>query len=287
MTKFLKGIIGFANTGIHEVRTALAKKTDYSSHLYLDEDTPIPEDTDLIYVPNSGYLSTVVKQAEALNHQYVVMLFDVPVRLDGIKGLLMADVKEKKKSFYYDFEKVSYAKVAKALSKFFSSDEPFAINLRRPNVIPVLLKSTASSTLKRLQSWKYGIHPVALRDEVMAKVFEWFIKPDKTVEWLKEEVADLLERDGAADLLFEDDRYIKLKDAVCRCLAAKLEEKSIVTQVADKEKLSAFDIRYIMSAATVGLDYEDTDLLDIYKDIRAKHDKVAEERERAKKKEGK
>lgn len=279
MTKFLKGIIGFANTGIHEARTALSKKLDYSSHLYLDEDTPIPPDTDLIYVPNSGYLSTVVKLAEVNQHPYVILLFDVAVRLDGIKGLLMADVKEKKKSFYYDFEKVSYAKVAKAIVKFFDSEDTFEISLRRPNVIPVLLKSTASSTLKRLQSWKYAIHPVTLRDDVMAKVFEWFITPSRTVDWLKEEIDDLLERSGSADLLFEDDRYIKLKDAVCKCLAAKAEEKSIVSQVAEKEKLSAFDIRYIMSAATVELKYEDVDLLDIYKDLRAKHTEEAKKKE--------
>lgn len=266
----LYGVFGFANTGVREVQAILHKKTSLKVSYFSDTETPLPKDAEVVLVSNSAYLTTVIEHTQHLDG-YVLVLFDVPVRLDGIKGLIMADVAEKKKSFYYEFEKPNYPKIIRLINEKLEAQEPFPINLRKPNVIPTLLKSTASSTLQRLQSWKYAIKPVSLRDEAMTLVFNWFINEKLSQKWLEREVDSLLEKEGATKTLFADDRYHKLKAAVLTCLKAKEDGKSIVSQVAEKEKLSAFDIRYIMNAATVSAIYEDQDIVDIYQEQRKAH----------------
>lgn len=265
----LVGLYGFANTGVHEVKQRL-EKAGIPWDFFQDKETPIDENAQVILAANAAYLPMLTELLS--EHQdYVLVLFDVPVRLDGIKGINMVDVKEKKKSFYYDFQPAPYPRFIRMVKKDLEQAKEFEVNTRSPNVIPALLRSTASSTLQRLQSWKYAIHPVEVRDEAMAALLEWFVKPDISVEQVKESICLILDKENAADILFQDDRYLKLKDAVMLCLQAKAKGVSIVSDTAKERGLSAFDIRYIMNAATTQLLYKDEDLYDIYAGMKAKH----------------
>lgn len=265
----LVGLYGFANTGVHEVKQRL-EKAGIPWDFFQDKETPIDENAQVILAANAAYLPMLTELLS--EHQdYVLVLFDVPVRLDGIKGINMVDVKEKKKSFYYDFQPAPYPRFIRMVKKDLEQAKEFEVNTRSPNVIPALLRSTASSTLQRLQSWKYAIHPVEVRDEAMAALLEWFVKPDISVEQVKESICLILDKENSADILFQDDRYLKLKDAVMLCLQAKAKGVSIVSDTAKERGLSAFDIRYIMNAATTQLLYKDEDLYDIYAGMKAKH----------------
>lgn len=265
----LVGLYGFANTGVHDVKQRL-EKAGIAWDFFQDKETPIDENAQVILAANAAYLPMLTEML-AEHQDYVLVLFDVPVRLDGIKGINMVDVKEKKKSFYYDFQPAMYQRFVRMVKKDLEHAKEFEVNTRSPNVIPALLRSTASSTLQRLQSWKYAIHPVEVRDEAMAALLEWFVKPDISVEQVKENICLILDKENAADILFQDDRYLKLKDAVMLCLQAKAKGVSIVSETAKERGLSAFDIRYIMNAATTQLLYKDEDLYDIYAGMKTKH----------------
>lgn len=260
----MRGLFGFANTGILDVDEKLSPH--FNTRIYYEPSDLKKMDEDVILLPNSHILFRDLEAFKKLD--CVVVVFDVPVRLDSIKGMVIQDVDKREKSFKYSFCNPNYPRFIKNVRACLETDKKVKVLSNPVNILPTLLKTSTNSSLDRLQSWKYAIKPVEVRDEIFKYVLKWFTTKDYTVKALNARLKKI-SPSISTDILFKDDMYTHLKEVIIQCLPSDSKRPSIV-KIAEQNKVSAFDIRYILTASNVKILYDDAELYDIYEG--AKHD---------------
>lgn len=196
-------------------------------------------------------VSVFIKRAdELLDWPGVVIIFDAPVRCDGLVGATLLDVKERTESFRYVFDRLAPDTLVDAVRQCIEDEEEVMFHGRQSNLIPYLLNQTSASQMDRVQTWKYVIKNTELRDQAMAKLVEWFFVPKPTVEQLRKKLATMLKvTEDRLAVLFRDNRFADLKKATLIVAEAKAKGKSVsVDKVAEDNGVSPFDIRYLMNA---------------------------------------
>lgn len=196
-------------------------------------------------------VSLFIKRAdELLDWPGVVIIFDAPVRCDGLVGATLLDVKERTESFRYVFERLAPDTLVDAVRQCIEDEEEVMFHVRQSNLIPYLLNQTSASQMDRVQTWKYVIKNTELRDQAMSKLVEWFFVPKPTVDQLRKKLATMLSvAEDRLDVLFRDNRFADLKKATLVVAEAKAKGKSVsVDKVAEDNGVSPFDIRYLMNA---------------------------------------
>lgn len=240
------GFLALTDTSVHDA-ARIIRGADYTVSMLYD-DTKL-EGIDVLFVPSVQVFLN--RSAELCNWEGVVIVFDCPVRCDGLVGITMLDVKERTQSFRYVFERISPDVLVNAVTHAIKEDEEVLFHRRTSNMIPYLLSRTSSSQMDRLQTWKYSIKNTELREQAVNVMISWFFaaKPDLTA--LQNRLMKLLSLDKsrALDILFDGSKFPELKKAVLTIKALKESGKTyLVDKIAEKEGVSPFDIRYILNA---------------------------------------
>jgi hypothetical protein len=211
-------------------------------------ETKLTRKLECVLVPSCGLFLN--RADDLLDWDGIVIIFDVPVRCDGLIGLTMLDVKERDQSFRYTFEKLAPEALLQAVKAAHKAAEDVYFHVRTSNLIPYLLSQTSASQMDRIQTWKYSIKNTELRDAAMAKLTTWFFAPKPSVDQLRSALAKLLNvQSDRLDILFRDNRFAELKKAVLQVSERRQAGKPVpVDKVAEEHGVSAFDIRYLQNA---------------------------------------
>lgn len=203
---------------------------------------------DVVLIASVGIF--LANHAVFLDWEGIVIVFDCPVRCDGLVGITMLDVEKRTESFKYVFERLEPEKLVALISIAMDEREEQLFHVRDSNMIPYLLNRTSSSQMDRLQTWKYSIKNTELREQAMKTLVNWFFAPKPDLNALQARLMTLLNLDKskALDILFKDSKFPELKAAVLQVQGLKDKGKSFsVDKIAEKAGVSAFDIRYLCS----------------------------------------
>lgn len=257
-------LFGFSDTSIHDVSEALrtSKLTKGYDIALIDEDY---DEADILLVPNVSRLISTLPLLDDFDG--VVLVFDSPVRLDGIQGMDILDITEKKNSFTYTFKRLDFPDMLTKVSDAFDDPKHMDFSIRTANVLPVLLNTTSASILQKISTFFYSIKEQQHRDQVKDIFIDWFFSPEKiTVDRLRTRWLKIMPDTKVAsiDRLLDGLPLDRLKTVVLRVHRAKKGGKGGISSAKLDAELegtgvSAFDVRYILSAkakADKNIEYE-------------------------------
>lgn len=275
-------MIGFAaltDTSVHDAHRALQQRFAVA---LMQPHKPLPVTVDVAGLEtDGGKIDTQVilvvgvgpflaRAEELTDWTGVVIVFDCPVRCDGLVGVTMLDVKERTESFTYVFERLTPEALVEHVQKALDEDDEVFFHQRKSNMIPWLLSRTSSSQMDRLQTWKYSIKNTELRDVALEILVSWFFNPKPTIDQLKTRLMRVLSLDKskALDVLFKDNKFEELRAAVVQVWGLKQDGKTIpIDKIAEKAEVSPFDIRYLVHTREKTLKGGDVDPPVTLKDI--------------------
>lgn len=239
----MNGFFALTDHSVHDAHQALSC---FNTEIYVKGMNL--KDVDVALVTSVGIF--LANNEVFLDWPGIVIVFDSPVRCDGLVGITVLDVKERSASFRYTFERITAEQLVATISVAMDEQEEQLFHERKSNMIPYLLNRTSSSQMDRLQTWKYSIKNTELREQAMEKLIGWFFAPKPDLMALQQRLMTILNLDKskALDILFKDSKFPELKAAVLQVQALKDQGKSFsVDKIAEKAGVSAFDIRYLMS----------------------------------------
>lgn len=241
----MHGFFALTDTSIHDAGQALNAFTT----AVFTKDTVLDKEIDIVFVTSVGIF--LANADTFLDWDGIVIIFDCPVRCDGLVGITMLDVKERTESFRYVFERIEASFLEATVSVAMDEREEVLFHVRESNMIPYLLNQTSSSQMDRLQTWKYSIKNTELREVAMENLIKWFFAPKPDMAALQKRLMAVLNLDKskALDILFKDSKFAELKVAVLQVQGLKDQGKSFsVDKIAEKAGVSPFDIRYLMNS---------------------------------------
>jgi hypothetical protein len=219
----------------------------------LEKDSETWKKANVVLVP--GVSAFLTYEEYLLDCEQVIVVFDSPIRLDGLSGIDIQDVGKRKVSFAYDFIAPDWDKFKRSVANALEREELQTFKRRSPNVLPVMLNSTSASLMSGFQTFFYTIKEQGLRDSLRTIFIEWFFASEKvTVKHLRNRFCRMLSERShpAVDRLLEGKPLESLKKVVTSTVAARDAGKSVSAAKLDTSLegtgLSAFDVRYIMNA---------------------------------------
>lgn len=239
------GLFGLCDHSVHDAHRILEGSGLRVGLLLPDTDLT---QLDVVLIVSAGKF---IARADMLSDwEGICIVFDSPVRCDSLVGITLLDVRERSASFRYIFDRITPEFLLAQIKAAKQTYEEVVFHSRTANLLPYLLNQTSSSQMDRLQTWKYSIKNVELRDEALTCLISWFFVEKPTVDALKKRLMTLLSLDKskALNILFQDSKFPELKTAVLEVKKFKDDEKSYsVDKIAEKHGVSAFDIRYLIS----------------------------------------
>jgi hypothetical protein len=238
------GFFALTDTSIHPAYKVLSEEFQVS---ILTPETVL-DDTQVLLVPSVGRFLAVADTL--LDWNGVVIIFDCPVRCDSLVGITLLDVKTRTESFRYVFSRPSPSDVKTAVRSALEGEDEVIFHSRQSNMLPYLLNRTSCSQMDRVQTWKYSIKNTEVREKALEKLVSWFFNGKPTLEDLRNKLSDLVgAKPTALENLFVNNRFEDLRRAVLSVHTQKQAGKSpSVDKEAEKCKVSAFDVRYLMQA---------------------------------------
>lgn len=240
----MHGFFALTDTSIHDASQALSQ---FKTTIF-QKDTVLDDQVDIVFITSVGIF--LAHADRFVDWDGIVIIFDCPVRCDGLVGITLLDVKTRTESFRYVFDRISPEQLEAKISAAMDERDDQFFHIRESNMIPYLLNRTSSSQMDRLQTWKYSIKNTELREVAMEKLIGWFFAPKPDLNALQTRLMTVLNLDKskALDILFKDSKFPELKVAVLQVQALKDQGKSFsVDKIATKAGVSAFDIRYLMN----------------------------------------
>lgn len=239
----MNGFFALTDHSVHDAHQALS---EFNTQIYTKG--MALKDVDVALVTSVGIF--LANHEVFIDWDGIVIVFDAPVRCDGLVGITMLDVKERTESFRYVFDRITPEQLVAHVSVAMDEQEERFFHTRESNMLPYLLNRTSSSQMDRLQTWKYSIKNTELRDQAMERLVSWFFAAKPTIEQLQSKLMSMLNLDKskALDILFKDSKFPELKAAVLQVQTLKDAGKSVaIDKIAEKAGVSAFDIRYLFA----------------------------------------
>ncbi len=254
----MKALYGITTHGIEFVTEAISAykatlpetKQKLLKLQLLGFDEEIKEGALVILIPS---LKWFLQNLDALHRiPAVVFIFDNPVQCDMLSPITLLDVREKRASYQYEFRKLTFDDIKKAVRNGLNSKRTITITREVLDVIPTLLYATRASFLNPINTYLYQIGDPSTRAQVKLCILNW-MTTDLVLDVLEEKILSIFGSNKVSSSLkkllgfFQTDLGIRGRNALQDYEKSKASGKPArYNSISEKYDLSVFDLKFIV-----------------------------------------